>query len=101
MWRKLPEAVIQQKAKDIEKKPRIPRIIQSVIATVVFVAVLYGISYLNSILQGGKNIPGASFNLQNASALSLLAVFVANIWIHLIFAVKQPQTTGDLYLLRL
>jgi hypothetical protein len=91
MWRKLPEDAIQQRAKDIEKKPRIPRLIQSAIATVIFVTVLYGISYLNGVLQGDKIKPGQSFNLQNASALSLLAVFVATIGFMYFLLVKNRK----------
>ena len=79
MWRSLPGDVIEERTRLIAARKTIPRLAASAIATAAFVAVLYGISILNSWIQGAKIKPGEPFNLHNASALSLMAVFVATI----------------------
>jgi|GEM_PF-3396718 len=92
MWRKIPDGVIQEIAHDIkEKKPGLPRTVQSIIATLVFMAVLYGIAHLNAILQADKIKPGESFNLHNASAFSLMAVFIATIAFMYFLLVKNRK----------
>ena len=54
-------------------------------------AVLYGISVLNGLIQGNKIKPGESFNLHNASALSLMAVFIATIAFMYFLLVKNRK----------
>lgn len=91
MWHRLPDDVIQERPNLPGKKPGVPRIVQSILATALFVAVLFGIAFLNGVLQGDKIKPGESFNLQNASALSLMAVFVATIAFMYFLLVKNRK----------
>lgn len=91
MWHRLPDDIIQERTKLLEKKQGLPRIVQSIIATAIFVAVLFGISYLNGLMQGDKIKPGENFNLHNASALSLMAVFIATIAFMYFLLVKNRK----------
>ena len=54
MWHRLPDDIIQERTKLLEKKQGLPRIVQSIIATAIFAAVLFGISFLNGLMQGDK-----------------------------------------------
>ncbi len=69
----------------------IPKIVRSIMATAVYAAVLYGISWLNGLGQADKIKPGESFNLHNASALSLVAVFIATIAFMYFLLVKNRK----------
>jgi hypothetical protein len=79
MWYRLPDNIIQERTAILQKKKGIPKTIRAILATAVFAAVLYGISFLNEVLQRntGKNNPGQSFSLQNASVPALIAIFLA------------------------
>lgn len=91
MWHRLPDDIIQERVNALETKRGVPRVAQSIIATAVFLAVLFGISYLNGLLQGDKIKPGESFKLHNASALSLMAVFIATIAFMYFLLVKNRK----------
>ncbi|MBX3722721.1 MAG: hypothetical protein KF713_12840 [Turneriella sp.] len=90
MWRRLPEAVVAERAAIIARENKIPKLARALIATFVFAATLYGISYLDALWQ--RRPAAAEFNLQNASLPALLAVFAATAAFMYFLIVKNRKT---------
>lgn len=75
MWHRLPDTIIAERTAAIKHGNKIPKFVRALIATVIFGAALYGISYLDALWQ--RRPAAMVFNLQNASLPALLAVFAA------------------------
>jgi hypothetical protein len=86
MWRRLPDNIIQERTEAFERNKGMPRIARGIFATLLFTAVLYGISHLNNSDKAGQ-----TFNLQNASVLSLISIFIATVLFMYFLLVKNRK----------
>lgn len=94
MWHRLPEDIIREKSKHFEKPPKIPRIVQTVFGTVIFLALLFAIAYFDKALgwRTGSDKPGQGFSLHNASAAALVSVFVVTAFFMYFLLVRNRKT---------
>jgi succinate dehydrogenase hydrophobic anchor subunit len=94
MWHKLPENIIQERIQGFEKKPGIPKLVQNILGTALFLIAVYGISVLdNSLaLSRGKDSQPQGFSLQNASAVALVLIFITTAFFMYFLLVKNRKT---------
>ncbi len=85
MWRRLPEDIVQERSKAFAQKKGLPRTARGILAALLFVAVLSGISYLNDVSSG------KSFNLHQAPAWALICVFIATVLFMYFLLVKNRK----------
>lgn len=79
MWHRLPADVIAGRDHSNEMKKSPPGFLYALIYTMIFIAALVAITYLDEALGLGtaKHQHGEAFSLKNASPLSLVLVFAA------------------------
>ena len=81
MWHRLSDDIIQARTRLVEKKPVVPRWLQSVIAVILFGAFFYALSYLSETYGWftAQNKAGQALSLQNASWTTLATVFIVTV----------------------
>jgi hypothetical protein len=93
MWHRRPDTKLQEQEILAGQKKGIPRFMQAILAVLIYVAVLVGISYLNGFFPGpvSPEKQGLAFKLENASALTLVAVLIATVFFMYFLLVKNRK----------
>lgn len=92
MWHKLPDDIVREKAKTFERKPKIPRLVQTILGTAVFLALLFAIAWLDETMGWRKEKQAQGFSLHNASAIALGLVFIVTVLFMYFLLVKNRKT---------